>query len=239
MTHLTEEDLILHYYNEAAGPAAVEEHLDACLECRAAFSSLKRVLNAMDALPAPERAADYEEVVWRRLMATKLLPNPQKPNFWRSPWIRWPILGLALASALIVALLVVRPPAKAPVREAVQMAVPPQERVLRLTVGDYLDRSGIVLTELANAADGRTVDISAEQERAAGLLAECRLYRQTAVRTEDQVVAGVLDELERVLVEISHAPSRLDAVQAQELRERLRSDGVLFRIRILSSTVRD
>jgi hypothetical protein len=115
----------------------------------------------------------------------------------------------------------------------------PPEQILRLTLGDYLDRSGIVLTELAHAADGRAVDISAEQMRAADLLTECRLFRQTAMRSQDQVVAGVLDELERVLVEIAHAPSRLDAAEADELRDRLRSEGVLFRIRVLSSTVRN
>ncbi len=51
-------------------------------------------------------------------------------------------------------------------------------------------------------------------------------------------MAGVLDELERVLVEISHAPSRLAPAQVEELQQRLRSEGVLFRIRDLDSRVR-
>lgn len=233
MTHLTDEDLILHYYGETAKPAAAEEHLDACPDCRAAFSALQRVLNAMDALPVPERAVDYEAAVWRRLVGAGI-----RPPFWRRRFIRWPVAGLALASALVAVLLVERPPAQPPVRAA-RIAPVSQERILRLTIGDYLDRSGVVLTELANAGDGGSVDISAEQERASSLLAECRLYRQTALRTEDQMVAGVLDELERVLVEIAHAPSRLDPAQAGELRERLRSEGVLFRMRVLSSTVRN
>jgi hypothetical protein len=233
MTHLTEEDLILHYYGEAAQPTEAEEHLDACPDCRAAFSSLKRVLNAMHTFPVPERAADYEAMVWRRLVGAGL-----RPVFWRRWFVRWPAVGFALAAAMIVLLIVSRHPAKTPVSIAT-VTVPPQEQILRLAVGDYLDRSGIVLTELANAGDGRAVDISTEQERAANLLAECRLYRQTAMRTEDHVVAGVLDELERVLVEIAHAPSRLDPIHADELRERLRADGILFRIRVLSSTVRN
>jgi hypothetical protein len=232
MTHLTEEDLILHYYGEAAEPASAEAHLDACPDCRASFRALQRVLNAMDALPVPERVADYETVVWRRLIGAGL-----RPAFWRRPLVRWPVVGLALASALVALVVITRPPAKPPVREA--RNAPLREQILKLTLGDYLDRSGIVLTELANAGEGGTVDISAEQERAASLLAECRLYRQTAVGDGDHIVAGVLDELERVLVEIAHAPSRLDAAQAEELRARLRSDGVLFRIRVLSSSVRN
>jgi hypothetical protein len=233
MTHLTEEDLILHYYGEATEPAAAEEHLDACPDCRAAYGSLKRVLNTMNALPVPERAVDYGATVWRRLEGAGL-----RPALWRRPFVRWPVLGFAVALAIVVVLLVSRPPAKLPVRAA-RISPQSQERILRLTLGDYLDRSGIVLTELANAGGGRALDISTEQERAANLLAECRLYRQTAMRTEDHVVAGVLDELERLLVEIAHTPSRLDRAQADELRERLRSEGILFRIRVLSSTVRN
>ncbi|HLI86453.1 MAG TPA: hypothetical protein VKV17_21265 [Bryobacteraceae bacterium] len=246
MTHLTEEDLILHYYGEAAEPAAAQAHLDACPECRAGFRSLARVLNAMDAFPVPERAADYEAAVWRRLSQAGLRPAFwRRPWGWRRQWLRWPVMGLALASALLAFLIMLRPPAR-PVRQtqtpaplSVAHGEAPNEQLFRLALGDYLDRSGIVLTELANTVGGRTVDISAEQERAANLLADCRLYRQTAAGANDHIVAGVLDDLERVLVEIAHAPSRLGPAQADELRMRLRSEGVLFRIRILSSTVRN
>jgi hypothetical protein len=233
MTHLTEEDLILHYYGESADGDVARAHLDACPDCRTAFGSLARVLNVMDGLPVPERAADYEAAVWRRLMGAGLrLP------FWRRRSLRWPAVGLALASVLAAVVVIARPPSKGPVRQA-RTAVLLPEQLLRLTLGNYLDRSGIVLTELAHAADDRTADISAEQKRAADLLTECRLYRQTAMRADDQVAAGVLDELERVLVEVAHAPSRLNAAEADELRNRLRSEGVLFRIRVLSSTVRN
>ena len=86
-------------------------------------------------------------------------------------------------------------------------------------MGDYLDRSQMVLIELANASPGAGLDISSEQERAANLLIENRLYRQTALQTGDAVVAGVLEELERVLLEISHAPSRLEPGQVDDLRQ--------------------
>jgi hypothetical protein len=237
MTHLTEEDLILHYYGESADGDAAQAHLDGCPDCRSTFGSLARVLNAMDALPVPERAMDYEARVWQRLVGTGL-----RIPFWRRRFIQWPVAGLALASVLAAVMVIARPPAKPPVLQARSALLPP-DQILRLTLGDYLDRSGIVLTELANAGDGRAVDISAEQKRAADLLTECRLYRQTAMRAQGeamaQVAASVLDELERVLVEVAHTPPRLDPAEADELRDRLRSEGVLFRIRVLSSTVRN
>ena len=40
-------------------------------------------------------------------------------------------------------------------------------------------------------------------------MSESRLYRQTAEHTGDTAVAGVLDELDRVLLDISHAPSQV------------------------------
>jgi hypothetical protein len=144
-----------------------------------------------------------------------------------------------VATLLVAAFLAGRyyPAARGPVR----MAADPQaqERILRLAVGDYLDRSQMVLIELANASPRAGLDISSEQERAANLLIENRLYRQTALQTGDAVVAGVLEELERVLLEISHAPSRLEPAQVDDLRRRLRAEGILFRIRVLGSTVRN
>jgi hypothetical protein len=113
-----------------------------------------------------------------------------------------------------------------------------RESVLLVAVGDYLDRSQMVLIELANANPKRELDISAEQERAHGLVSETRLYRQTAEHTGDAAVAGVLDQLERVLMDITHEPSRISPEELEKLRERLKSEGILFKIRVLGLNVR-
>jgi hypothetical protein len=67
---------------------------------------------------------------------------------------------------------------------------------------------------------------------------ETRLYRQTAARTGDARITGVLDELERVLVDITHAPSNMTQPQLEELRQRLEAEGILFKIRVLGANVR-
>ena len=69
----------------------------------------------------------------------------------------------------------------------------------------------MVLIELANANPKAAMDISDEQERAGDLVTETRLYRQTAAHTGDTQISGVLDELERVLVDITHAPSNISS----------------------------
>ena len=233
MSHLTEEDLIVHYYGESADPFALESHLDGCLECRAAYGSLKRILNVIDAMPVPERGAGYEEAVWRRLRGAGL-----RPALWRKPLRHWPVIAAALACLAAAVVLIPRPAPQRPMSRNTAETAGMQDRILRLAIGDYLDRSEIVLTELKNDSSPAPVDIASEQQRAADLLAGCRLYRQTALRAGDQAVAGVLDDLERVLVEIAHSPSRLARAQLEELRQRLRSAGALHRIRALSSIVR-
>ena len=243
MSHLSEQDLILHYYGETEDPAPVERHLDTCSSCRAAYGALERVLNVVDALPVPERGAAYETDVWRRIQPR--LPRPAEARG-QGRWaaVLWPARVLVCASLLTGAFLVGRFSAisRSP---QIRLEVPTvadvqlRDRVLRSAVGDYLDRTGIVLVELVNANPEDTLDISAEQERVADLLTESRLYQQTALRAGDHLVGGVLDELERVLLEIAHAPSRLEPAQVEDLQLRLRSDGILFRIRVLGSTVRN
>jgi hypothetical protein len=97
----------------------------------------------------------------------------------------------------------------------------------------------MVLVELANANPKVSLDISSEQERAADLVSESRLYRQTADHTGNRAVASVLDDLDRVLVEISHAPSRISPEELEKLRQRLEAEGILFKIRVLGSNVRN
>jgi hypothetical protein len=237
MTHVSEEELILHYYGETVDPATVEQHLNACDACRAAFGSLQRILNVMETLPVPERSADYAARVWEKLSAH--VPVRRRFRLFATPW-RWAAAGAALATLLISAFLAGRFYPWQP-REAAPLAANPQtqERILKMAVGDYLDRSQMVLIELANAGPDAASDISAEQERAANLVGENRLYRQTAMATGDALVASVLDELERVLLEIAHSPSQLSTEQLNELQRRLRTDGILFRIRVLGSAVRD
>src|SRR5208337_3616569 len=67
--HLSEEELILHYYGEEGERPDAERRLEECAECRALYASLQRTLNVVDALPVPERDAEYGARVWRRIEA--------------------------------------------------------------------------------------------------------------------------------------------------------------------------
>jgi hypothetical protein len=239
MTHLSEEELVLHYYGEEGDALAAELHLDGCGECRAHYASLQRVLNIVDGLPLPERDAEYGERVWRRIEA-QIPRRRRRWTGWLPPRARWAAAATAMAGLLVVAFFAGR--SYTPAHRARVVAngdAKSGERVLLVAVGDYLERSQMVLVELVNANPKHPLDISAEQERAAGLVSESRLYRQTAEHVGDTAVADVLDDLDRVLLEIAHSPSQLSPGDLENLRQRLEAEGILFKIRVLGANVRN
>jgi hypothetical protein len=235
----------LHYYGEEGDSLAVEAHLETCEACRLRFGSLERIFHFVDSLAVPERGPEYGAELWRTLKPRLVQPRPSR-TVWLLDWLTPRPLRVAAAAAafsvlLIAAFLAGRFYPQAPERKPVQMAVDPRagERILLVAVGDYLERSQMMLIELKNTHTDGPLDISDAQERASDLVSESRLYRQTALRRGEAAVASVLDDLERVLLEISHAPSPLSEAQLENLRQRLEAEGILFKIRVLGSNVRN
>ncbi len=217
MSHVEDDDLVLHYYGEADATTAA--HVDACPDCRTRFDGLRRTLGGI-AYDVPEPGPDYEARLWARLRP--ILPHSSRPP--RSAW-RLVVLPSALAASLVAAFLLgrqTRPPAENPgVRE----------RILIVAVGDHLERSEVLLLELLNAEDHA---FAGEAEE---LLAENRLYRQAALRAGDTGVATVLDELERVLVEAAAAPEPGNGLD--DLRRTIESRGLVLKVHRVGSRLRD
>lgn len=241
MIHLNEEQLILFYYGEEGDTLAAEQHLEECGECRELYSSLQRVLNVVDSMPVPERGAEYGPQVWQRIR--RQIPAGRGPRWaaWLRPQWRWAAATAAFAALLVAAFVAGRfyPQGRKPGLQLSAIDLRPNQGVLMVAVGDYLERSQMVLIELANANPKGDLDISSEKERAGDLVSETRLYRQTAAHTGDTAVTSVLDELERVLLDITHAPSELSPEELNELRHRLEVEGILFKMRVLGSNVRN
>jgi hypothetical protein len=237
MNHLSEDELILHYYGEADDEPAAELHLEECGECRALLASLQRTLNAVAGIPMPELPSDYGAWVWQRIEG-RIPAGRGGWRVWMGSW-RFAAAAAGCAALMTAAFFAGRfyPQSRAG-RNLAAADAQTSERVLRSAVGDYLERSQMVLSELANADPDRTLDISNERERAGDLVAETRLYRQTAERTGDTRIAAVLDELELALVDISHAPSQVTPPQLADIQHRLEADSLLFKVRVLDSNVR-
>jgi hypothetical protein len=110
--------------------------------------------------------------------------------------------------------------------------------VLLVALGDHLDRSQMLLVELANAEPGAPLDISREQQSAENLVDDNRLYRQAAQQVGDRGVSEVLEELERVLVEIANSPSEMTQHDLESLQKRIQGQGLIFKVRVIGSQAR-
>jgi hypothetical protein len=243
MTHMEEDDLVLHFYGEDEDRRAVEAHLGECEECRTRFAALSNDLTVVADLPVPERGSEYGAEVWARLQPQLgAMPAPRRRWWqWTAP-VPWPRLALAggVAVLLVAAFVAGRhwkaPEPAAPVTAEASPAVV-RERILLVAVGEHLERSRIVLAEVSNRDTGDGADLTAEQVTAQDLVATGRLYRQVAVES-DPAIAAVLEELERTLAEIANGPSQLSAGELDGLRQRIESQGLLFKVTVLGSQVR-
>ena len=66
-----------------------------------------------------------------------------------------------------------------------------------------------------------------------------RLYRDTAAATGDASVVDLLDQLERVLVEVAASPSGGSPSGLGEVRRRIESGSLLFKVRVVSSDLQE
>ncbi len=236
MKHLKQEDLILYHYGEAEDLGACRRHVETCERCRADYGALAEALALVDDFPIPKRGAEYGSDVWRRL-APRL---GEKKAAWPAR-LRLPARSWGVAAALIVMLMAGFVAGRFWRRPGVTEAIsaPIRERILLVAIGDHLERSQMMLVELINASDGQTVNLSAQQQKARQLVEDNRLYRQTAAGAGDAAVAGVLDELERLLLDIAHSPASVTQGEMEEIRRRVEAQRLLFRIRVIGSQVRE
>ncbi len=230
--HPSEEQLVLYYYGEAHHSPETASHLDACEACRSSYQTLQRVLNTVDSLPVPERMPDYETHVWRRLAPSL---SPRRSWYFGLPSWRPLIATFALIALVVAAFIAGRgtqPSPRVTTADAAQL----RERVLLVALGAHLERTKMMLVELANAQpEGGRFDISFEQEAASRLLDANRLYRQTAASNGNYSISALLDELERVLVEIAHSPPSVPEQQLEDLRQRIEERSLLFKVKVFSS----
>jgi hypothetical protein len=234
MKHLSDEDLAILVPGEEPN-GEVGAHLKDCPACRsrgAIFQEMIGLVSAAERLP--RRADSYGRDVWARL--SQRLPERRKDS-----WSRFFAPGrLAFAAVLALVLIATflagrfwRIPQPAPLSSGVR------ERILVVALGEHLERSQAVLIELVNAPADGDLDVTREQARANELLAANRLYRQTASRGSEPAVTSVLEELERLLLDVAHGPSRLTPEDLALLRQRIDQKGVLFRVRVIGANLRE
>jgi hypothetical protein len=236
MQHLTEEELVAHYYRDDG--AVDNDHLAACDECRAQLATLRDVLALVDQLPIPERTDTYGAEVWTRLR-WKLGSERHRSRVWATITTIAAALALAFAGGVLWHMRTQPQPRPMMAHAAAPAAIESasKDRLLLVVVSDHLDSSERMLLELSNADATRPLDISSESKRAGDLVASNRIYRQTAARRGETRIASLLSDLEPVLVELSHAGSTLSPAEVAALQKRIDSKGLLFKVRVVSAQV--
>jgi hypothetical protein len=234
MNHLSEEQIILHYFGDAESEEEIRSHLAQCQACRTEFERVQSLLGKIEPTEVPEPPSFFEEKMWLNLRDR--LPA-KRSGFWQ--WLqvpkKWALVPIA-ALLLVVAFMAGR---FWPRREPDVALKPNPQLVVLVAVGDHLERSQMLLVEIMNADTnaGHALDVSDEQQQARDLLDANHLYRLSAQHVGDPQVAGVLDDLGRVLAEIANGPSELSPGELKEIRTRIQSQDLLFKIKVIGSQV--
>jgi hypothetical protein len=236
MKHLTEEELIEHYYSEDFYKAEAEVHLQACKHCAQAYEELGKLLGSVRAPEAPVRGSEYGAQVWQSIQGS-LRPYQAKR---KRSFFRWPQLAYAAACLLFLAGAFLAGRMWEHAHTKPLLASNPQqakERVVLFVLDNHLDRSERLLVQLNHAgAEEEKVDFPLQAE-AQQLLTDNRLYRQSIAQTNDPLLAAALDHLERVLLEVANSPDQLNSADIARIEKEMNTQGLLFQIRVLRTKV--
>jgi len=242
--HVNDDDLILHFYGESTGDAArIDAHLAECTDCRENWHSLQQTFKMVDSAEVPEAPEGFERVMWARVQPS--LPSAKTARtYWWSPRVWAPIAGLA--AVIAVAFFSGRlwqsftPASSSPsTKDSQADANNHRESVLLSALGDHFEQTEQLLVEIKNTPDARRVDLTFEQQTARDLVAAGRLYKAAAEQNGDGQLAAVLEDLERVLVDVAAGPDQMKTKDMKSLRARIEDDSLLFKVRALTTAVRE
>jgi hypothetical protein len=239
MNHMTEEELIAYRDGEIRERERFTGHLSECDVCRQEMDRIEAVFAALDAMPVPDPGEDYGRRVWQEI--SPRLPERHAP-WWHTFFdLRRLVAVGAMAAIVLLAFFLGRVTKRSVPGGEIADTGKVRERVLVVAVGDHLGRSEMVLMEFVNAEPQKGqkfVNISAEQKRAEDLLEENRMYRQTAQRDGDTLMASTLDELEPILLDIANSPDQITPAQFETIQKRIAAKGILLKVRVVHQDLR-
>lgn len=236
--HPAEDELVLLFYGDTTpeDERRLSQHVDRCATCGPVWQEITTTLRAVDAAGVPEPPADFERVMWARVQ--RGIEDVPAPTRWltRSLWV--PAVSLAAVVLAVTTTLLIRsgdssaPGVPATDVNGVTASTQP-ERALLVAMDEHLERSELLLVELMNADRA-----GFERAIADDLLLSGRLYRQTAAHTGNFELASMLEDLERVLVEIARGPMDLTTTDLDALRARIVEDDLIFKVRVVTDEIR-
>lgn len=230
-------DLELYFYDELAPSEhdAIDRHLSNCGECRTALDELQTIRRALDSRPvvsgpqsgewssfmnrldaaiAQERAGGQSRVV--------SFPTTTRRSY--MPYVAMAAMLALVTVGVAVALRTQHAPTTPAQPAAVQQVAPPsgvtsKDAAFAAMTEEHFERSKLVVLGLAtkDPAHEKSADWAYERELASSLLDDTRLYRVAAEDRGLDSLAGVMRDLELVLLQTSLSdgkdPSSLPQLQ--------------------------
>jgi hypothetical protein len=220
----------LYFYGELDGleRREIAQHVRGCDACRQALEELAVIREALDARPdvcAPERGwtafmARLDAAVRRerghQQAAAIVTFSPREPA--RPSYAGYLAMAALLALVTMSVLFVARS------REPILPQAVPHERAagpaepdpsLATISEQHFERSKLVVLDLATREAGETESWARERNLAAALLNDTRQYRMAAEESGMTRLAGVLRDLELVLLQTSMTEAENPAALAQ------------------------
>lgn len=113
----------------------------------------------------------------------------------------------------------------------------PSDRAFTVLSGQHFERSKLVVLGLAakNPQRAHPADWAYERQLASSLLSDTRLYRQAAQERGMRTLAGVMSDLELVLLQTSHSDEP-DAATLSRLQQLIRKRDLVTKMEVVSTS---
>lgn len=248
----------LYFYGEltAAEHARVDLHLRGCRECAEALTELRWIREALAARPAVAAPPSGDWTTFMQRLDASLasrqagvvVPFPSRGAITRRPLVGWLTMAALLALVTVSVFVASRAgravietgprlePATIAADAAVSEAIPVAAG-LRSVGLRHLERSKLVVLGLAakETETGPGADWAYERELASALLADTKLYRMAAEAGGLQSLAGVMKDLEIVLLQASMA-QETDATALPQIQRLIRKRSLVEKMDVVGTT---
>jgi hypothetical protein len=243
----------LYFYDELDGVEreAIAAHVESCSHCRAALADLAVIRIALAERPVVSEppAGDWSGFMSRldASIASERTGRGDAQTFVR-PSSRPPFLTYLTVAALLalvtfsVAIALrskVTPvtPDGAGVSPSVPLAVAPDAMAFRTLSDEHFDRSKLVVLGLATkeSARGQAADWAYERTLATSLLNDTRIYRLAAEDRGLTALAGVMRDLELVLLQTSLTDDK-DPDSLPQLQRLIQKRDLLEKMDVVTTT---
>jgi hypothetical protein len=246
----TSGDLDLYFYDELnpSDRRRVKAHLSSCSECRSALDELHVIREVLAARPDVCAPASGD---WSPFMArlNASLAEERKPivtvkTTSRVPYARYLAIAALLALVTVSAVVALRrphvPATPAATGAAVVAPVSAPARdvaAFRAMTEEHFERSKLVVLGLATKSpeELKATDWAYERELASGLLNDTRLYRFAAEDRGLDKLAGVMRDLELVLLQTSLTDEK-DPASIQQIQRLIRRRDLIEKMDVVTTT---